>query len=74
MKLEVRVQVFRIFQSGIVYRKANYKFELVKKWKIYNVFHILLLEQDIIKKKRADKKLEIELKVVNNIKYKVEVI
>lgn len=74
MKLEVKVQVFQVFQSGIVYREANYKFELLRKWKIYDVFHILLLEQDIIKKKLADKKLEIELKVGNNIEYKVEVI
>lgn len=33
-----------------------------------------LLEQDIRKKGQGDKKLEIELEFVNNIKYKVEAV
>ena len=38
------------------------------------MFYVLLLEQNITKKKQADKKLEIELEASNNIKSKVKVI
>ena len=35
--------------------KQAYKLELLKKWKIHNVFHVSLLEQDITRKKRVEK-------------------
>ena len=53
--------------------KQAYKLKLPKKWKIYNVFHVSLLEQDT-KRKEQVKKLP-ELDTGNNSKeYKVEAI
>ncbi len=37
-------------------RKQVYKLELSTNWKIYDVFHMLLLEQDIIRKGQVDNK------------------
>ena len=56
-----------------------YKLELLIKWKIHNVFHISLLEQDITRKKQADKTLpepkkNLEFEVRDNKKYKVKAI
>ena len=34
--------------------KQAYKLELLKKWRIYDVFHVLLLEQDTTRKERVD--------------------
>ena len=34
-----------------------YKFELPKQWKIHNVFYVFLLEQDITRNGRIDKKI-----------------
>ena len=36
-------------------RKQAYKLEYPKKWRIHDIFHVLLLEQDTIKKGRVDK-------------------
>ena len=37
--------------------KQAYKLELLKKWKIHNVFYVSLLEQDTTRKGRLDKKV-----------------
>ena len=34
--------------------KQVYKLELSKKWRIHNVFHVSLLEQDTTRKRRVD--------------------
>ena len=34
--------------------KQDYKLELLKKWRIHDVFHVSLLEQDIIRKGRVN--------------------
>ena len=52
--------------------KQAYKLELSKKWKIYNVLHVLLLEQDTIKKGQVE--TAIELDKGNSKKYEVEII
>ena len=41
-KLEIKF--LGLFWILYLVSKQVYKFELLKKWKIYNVFHILLLE------------------------------
>ena len=35
--------------------KEAYKLKLLKKWKIYNVFYLSLLEQDIIKRRLVER-------------------
>ncbi len=56
--------------------KQAYKIELLKKWRIHNVFYVSLLEHDTTKKKRVDKTtfmLQFE-NDGNGKKYKVEAI
>ena len=40
--------------------KQAYKLELPRKWRIYDVFHVSLLEQDITRKKRVEKVPELD--------------
>ena len=54
--------------------KQAYKLELPKKWKINNIFHILLLEQDITKKEWDKKVLELNTSNKKSRKYKIEII
>ena len=54
--------------------KQAYKLELLKKWRIHDVFHVLLLEQDTKRKKRVDNE-NVELDAGDkNGEYEVEVI
>ena len=54
--------------------KQAYKLELSKNWKIHDFFHVLLLEQDIIRKGWINKFLVPEFEPGNDKKYKVEAI
>lgn len=58
--------------------KQAYKLELSSKWKIHDVFHVLLLEQDTIRKgqvvNNALLESEREFDTENNKKYKVKAI
>ena len=52
-----------------------YKLELPKRWRIHDIFHVSLLEQDITRKGRVDKKTAEQLEFEtgsNNEEYKVE--
>ena len=52
--------------------KEIYKLKLPKKWKIHNIFHMLLLKQNTNKKKQVDKNvIEIEASG-NKSEYMVE--
>ena len=65
---------FRMFYSV---KKYAYKWELPKKWRIYNVFYVSLLEQDITKKGRVDKEvrlIEFDANDNDSGEYKIEVI
>ena len=53
--------------------KQAYKLELTKKWKIYNVFYVSLLEQDTPRKKQVEKVPELDTGD-DSKKYKVEAI
>ena len=55
--------------------KQAYKLELPKEWRIHDVFHVSLLEQNTIRKERVDKKvMELEFEAGDSKKYKVEAI
>ena len=47
--------------------------KIPKKWKIYNIFQMLMLKQNIIKKEQIDKNMTV-YEAVDNKKYKVKVI
>ena len=58
-------------------RKQAYKLKFLRKWKIHDVFHVSLLEQDITKKGRVDEEVrQIEFDASDNKsrEYKVEAI
>ena len=54
-------------------KKQAYKLELLKKWRIHNVFYVLLLEQDTIRKERDDNVAELDTSD-DSRKYKVKAI
>ena len=69
-KLEAKfLDLFRILY---LVGKQAYKLELPKKWRIYNVFHISLLEQDITKKGQVNNtQLDFEFKASDNKEYEI---
>ena len=72
-KLEVKFfGPFRVLYSV---SSQTYKLELPKWWRIYDVFHVSLLEQDIIKKWWVDKKTAEQLEFEaggDNKEYEIE--
>ena len=70
-KLEAKF--FGLFQVLYPVGKRAYKFELPKKWRIHDVFHVSLLEQDTTKKKRVEKVSELNASD-NSKEYKLEAI
>ena len=55
--------------------KQAYKLKLPKKWKVYNVFHVSLLEQDTTKKGQVRKELpELDAGNKGSKEYEVEAI
>ena len=68
------VKFFGLFRVIHPVEKQAYKLELPKKWKIHGVFHVSLLEQNTIRKRRVGKNA-IELDVSDeNKEYMVEAI
>ena len=62
---------FRVLQPV---GKQAYKLELPKRWRIHDVFHVSLLEQDTTRKGRVDEKIAEQLKFEagNDEEYEVE--
>ena len=54
--------------------KHAYKLELPKRWRIHDVFHVSLLEQDTTRKGRVDEKIseQLEFEAGNDGEYEVE--
>ena len=74
-KLEAKF--FGPFQILHLVGKQAYKLDLPTKWKLYNVFHMSLLKQDIIKKRWMNElfsESEPEFDAGNNKEYKIEAI
>ena len=72
-KLEAKV--FGPFRVLHLVGKQAYKLELPRKWRIHDVFHVSLLEQDTTRKERVDKKVtELDFEFRNSKEYKVEAI
>ena len=52
--------------------KQVYKLELPKKWRVHNVFHVSLLEQDTTKKKQVnDMQLEFKFEASDKKEYEI---
>ena len=51
---KLKFKFFNLFQVLYLVGKQAYKLKLPKKWKIYNTFYILLLEQDTTRKGKVD--------------------
>ena len=64
---------FELFWVFYSISKKSYKFELVKKWRIHNVFYVLLLKQNITIKERIKKVSKLNIGN-NSEKYNVEAI
>ncbi len=71
---------FGPFRVLHVVGKQTYKLELPTKWKIHDVFHMSLLEQDTTRKERVDNKAlpepekELEFEAGGNKEYEIEAI
>ncbi len=70
---------FGPFQVLYAIGKQAYKLELSIKWKIHDVFHVSLLEQNTTWKRRVDKTLpelekDVEFEARNNKKYEIKAI
>ena len=74
-KQKLETKFFGPFQVLHPIRKQAYKWELPKKWRIYDVFHILLLKQNTIRKNWVDKKIsELDVSNKDSKEYKLEAI
>ena len=72
-KLEAKF--FRLFQVLHPVGKQAYKLKLPKKWRIHDVFHMSLLEQDTTRKERVDENVtKLEFDAGDSKEYKVETI
>ena len=71
-KRKLKAKFFELFWVLHLVSKRVYKIKLSKKWKIYDVFHMSLLEQDTTMKKRVE--TVIKLDKSNSKKYKVKAI
>ena len=71
-KLEAKF--FRPFRVLYPVRKQAYKLELPKNWKIHNVFHVSLLEQNTTRKVQMNKFSVLEFEPGDDKEYEVEAI
>ena len=74
---KLKAKFFGSFRILYPVKKQAYKLDLPTKWRIHDVFHVSLLEQDTIKKGQINElfpELESEFDTGNNKEYKVEVI
>ena len=66
---------FKPFQVLHPVGKQAYKLEIPKKWKVHNMFHMLLLEQDTTRKRQVSKEVsELDAANKDSKEYEVEAI
>ena len=70
---KLQAKFFRPFWVLHPVGKQAYKLELSRKWRIHNIFHVSLLEQDTTRKERVKKVSELDAGD-NSEEYKVEAI
>ncbi len=78
-KKKLKSKFFGPFRVFYTVGKQAYKLELSTKWKIHDVFHVSLLEQDTIRKGQVDKAIpepdkEFEFEAGDNKEYEVKAI
>ena len=61
----LEAKLFGPFRVLYPFEKQEYKLELPQKWRIHDIFHVSLLEQDTTKKERLDEKNAAELDTGN---------
>ena len=72
---KLKAKIFGPFQVLHPVGKQVYKLELPANWKIYDLFHVSLPEQDTTKKRQMNKFAKVpEFELGDDKKYKVEVI
>ena len=77
---KLKSKFFEPFQVFHTIEKQAYKLELPTKWKIHNIFHVSLLEQNTTRRKRVDNKTlpkpekDMKFEVGSDKKYEFEVI
>ena len=73
--LKLEAKFFRPFRVLHPVGKQAYKLELPRKWKIHDIFHVSLLEQDTTRKGWVEEEVrQMEFNAGNNEEYKVETI
>ena len=70
-KRKLEAKFFGPFQVLYPVDKQAYKLKLLERWRIHDVFHVWLMEQDTTRKKRVDKWVT-ELETNSSKKYEVE--
>ena len=70
-KLEAKF--FGLFQVLHLVGKQVYKRKLAKRWRIYDIFYVSMLEQETTRKRRV-KETQLKNNASNNEQYKVEAI
>ena len=69
----LKAKFFGLFRVLYFIGKQVYKLKLPTKWKIYDVFHVLLLEQNTNRKEQVDEKVpELDVGNKNNKEYQAE--
>ena len=72
---KLKAKFFGPFQILHLVGKQAYKLKLLKRWRMHNIFHVSLLEQDKSRKQRVDKRVkELELGIGDSEEYEVEAI
>ena len=72
---KLKAKIFGFLEVFHPIGKQAYKLERPAKWRIYDMFHVLVVKQDITRKGRMNEFAEVpEFEPGNNKEYKIEAI